>query len=196
MCMTCQDKRMVNLKMTFLDALYTISDGGNSSYENGRPGREAACKSLSEKQLAFMTIGLYIASRGYICFRHTTLLQDMESNGLAARISPEDRSLDFERSCVYREAILKHGPYFIWASVCGSEKEKKWVEDVMSEGFETLKKYENGDEMGGKAQPGLQTYVMNCLCKKAGCVKEWGWDEVMKHVSEEVRDRKTVDGGC
>jgi hypothetical protein len=196
MCMTCQNNRMVNLKRIFLDSLYTISDGGNSSYENGRPGREAACRSLSEKQLSFMTIGLYVASRGYLYFRKKRLLDDMASKSLTPSISPEDRGLDFERSCVYREAILRHGPYFIWASVCGSDEEQEWVEAVMAEGFDALNKYESGDQSGGKNQAGLQAFVMRCLCEKAGCVKELGWDEVMRHIHEEVRDTKDSGVAC
>lgn len=116
-----------------------------------------------------------------------------------------DDTLELE--CVYRELLLKHGPYFLWASrnPHGS-KEQMWVRDLVWKGWEALKFYETGEVVAstfGKNQkkishagepksdrqsevreptcvtlPSLHSILLRELCKKAGCTMQTLWDAV------------------
>ncbi|KFY70789.1 hypothetical protein V498_10216, partial [Pseudogymnoascus sp. VKM F-4517 (FW-2822)] len=39
-----------------------------------------------------------------------------------------------KRRCTYRELALVHGPYFLWCSISKSEKETRWVKEMLDEG--------------------------------------------------------------
>lgn len=101
------------------------------------------------------------------------------SHGILGESSAEDSNL-VTRQRIYRELVLEHGPYFLWCSVSGSEKETRWVKEMLDEGVTELKEYEKG---GGPVHRSLQSVLL----KRLAGLKGWeGWDEVFSAVEEEV----------
>ena len=93
-----------------------------------------------------------------------------------------------ERQCIYRELALAHGPYFLWCSVHGSEKEKRLVKEMLDVGVEGLKEYENGG--GTSPQRSLQSVLMRAIADLKGCGIWETWNEVFTLVGQEIMNFK------
>jgi hypothetical protein len=58
-----------------------------------------------------------------------------------------------EYECVFRELLLKHGPFFLWASVSIDPLHSQWVSKLMATGLDELKLYEAGRPRASSMPP-------------------------------------------
>ncbi|OBT82464.1 hypothetical protein VE02_08786 [Pseudogymnoascus sp. 03VT05] len=68
-------------------------------------------------------------------------------------LSQQEQSEDInlaKQQCTYRELALVHRPYFLWCSVSESEKETRWVKDMLDEGVEYKEGVESMEGMESK----------------------------------------------
>jgi hypothetical protein len=111
-------------------------------------------------------------------------------NGILGESSAEGSDLE-KRQFIYRELVLAHGPYFLWCSVSESEKETRWVKEMLDEGVEGLKEYEK------RTRP-VHRSLQSVLLRRLAGLKGWqgweGWYEVFLVVGENIllcNDRDT-----
>lgn len=89
-----------------------------------------------------------------------------------------------ERVCVFEDKSLRHGPFFAWAAIAGTEKARRWSRIVMLEGLNELAAYERGQ---CRAYASLQSVVWTLFCKKADCDMVDSW-AVMREMIDGERD--------
>ncbi|OBT92553.1 hypothetical protein VE01_09446 [Pseudogymnoascus verrucosus] len=110
---------------------------------------------------------------------------------------PGEQSEDInlaKRRCTYRELALVHGPYFLWCSVSESEKETRWVKDMLDEGVEYEKgvesmegvESEEGVEDARMAHHSLQSVLLSRLAGLKGWEGWEGWYEAFSAFGEEI----------
>ena len=99
-----------------------------------------------------------------------------KGHGILGESSAEGSNL-VKRQYIYRELVLAHGPYFLWCSVSGSEKETRWVKGMLDEGVEGRKEYEKNS---------LQSVLLRRLAGSNGWDGWEAWYEVFFAVGEEI----------
>ena len=99
-----------------------------------------------------------------------------------------------ERQCIYRELVLTHGPWFLWASVMGSEEERGMIKGMLDEGMVGLKEYENGEMRKGREGGSLQSVLLRRFCRLSEVPVREGWDEVFDVIEAEVQKYREVHG--
>jgi hypothetical protein len=148
-CQTCVDKTMEASICYVMDVLYDITDlrWPNSTDEV----QKKFIENLSFNDLAF----LYVIT--------CTVAEEYEYLAV-----PPGRSV-LELQCVFREAVLTYGPFFIWASI-GNNAQKDWVAGQIQRGLREIGDYEtvhNSDIM--PIQPSIQRTLLQSLCQTAKC---------------------------
>jgi hypothetical protein len=164
-CERCQDVRMTRFKIKNLGLLFSLSDCTICDEEDQRPAQEIFFNQLSEEDLAGFMIFLSLASRGYTMNEYTE-----ESAKSTKPVGFFGQSEINERECVYRELVLQHGAFFIWASACGSNYQKEWVRESIDSGMKLLRDYENASpEFQASCASSLQSFLYKEFCAKANC---------------------------
>jgi hypothetical protein len=164
-CEFCQDIRMTRLKIESLKLLFSLSDCTIYGEEDHRPAQEYFLTQLSKEDLASLMTFLSLASRGYTVNKYAE--EPAEST---ESVNVSGRSEAKERECVYRELVLRHGTFFIWASVCGNDDQKKWVKKSIDSGMKVLRDYENAPlEFKANCASSLQSFLYKEFCLKVNC---------------------------
>jgi len=83
-----------------------------------------------------------------------------------------------EEECILRECMLMYGPFLLKASISVEGKYRDWFEEVMAEGLNELRSFEEGRFHDCKGS--LQGVIMRRFCELVGCDRMDGWLEVWR----------------
>lgn len=83
-----------------------------------------------------------------------------------------------EHICVFKDKALQYGPFFVWATIAGTEEARIWSQIAMQEGLNDMQAYERGEPL---LFASLQSAVWKLFCERAGCNLPDIWT-VMKDV--------------
>ncbi|OBT38553.1 hypothetical protein VE00_11128 [Pseudogymnoascus sp. WSF 3629] len=182
-CASCGLSGINAFKSHGLSMLLSISDARIAgSIDDAQRGQEIWICEQDALALASTIALVWVASMMFdYGDRSTWGSGGCEDNGhgILGNLSAEDSNLE-KRQCIYRELVLAHGPYFLWCSVSKSEKETRWVEEMLDKGVEGLKEYEKGTRPVHRS---LQSVLLRQLAR----LKGWeGWYEVFLVVGEDM----------
>lgn len=79
----------------------------------------------------------------------------------------------FIQVTIAMDAMIRHGPFFLWATYSSDDLVRKWVKGQFQRGYNNLKHFEmrglKTDDAAVEQSPSLQSVLFQEFCKKAGC---------------------------
>ena len=149
LCQTCIGRSMEASICSIMDILYDITDlrWPNSTEESQKKFIESLCFN----DLAFLYVITYTVAEEY----------DYPI------VPPRWSALELQ--CVFREAVLTYGPFFILASI-GNNAQRNWVAGQIQRGLQEIGVCEtvhDSDIM--PIQPSVQRTLLQSLCQTAKC---------------------------
>ncbi|KAG9248816.1 hypothetical protein BJ878DRAFT_486779 [Calycina marina] len=163
------NKHMRMLKLQGIELLYEIAD----CTVGLKTGRQVDfMHELEPLELAKLGIMVVALSQGY---------DDLHGSLVEHLPGPVKR----ERICVYKNKLLRYGPYFAIAAT----KNDPWVTTVIDEGLNELGAFESSTMPWKVSAPSLQSQLWKILCQKVGCSLPDGWEKAKELVEEDLKAR-------
>jgi len=203
-------QRLVMFKRKAFLLLYRLADCavGLDGTGNIRARQSVFLDSLSTQDLA--TLGVMVEVMGQSFFNMTKRLllspDFQNSDALLPSISSatyfhSPSSMQYNDSindncirecmCVFEDLIQRHGPYFAWAYLAGSEDKTRrpdlWARAELKQGLDDMNAFELGYTM---AFASLQSVVWRIFCKKANCSLPESWISAKEMVENKMTGYK------
>lgn len=174
-CRDCLTLRVAAFQRLSVHLLFRIFDARHDNSQSGRLAQERVIEGMAALELAAVN---FLLSTTSIYYSYNAIC-DCE------------RSIEVQREIqsVFRELALRHGPKLIWASLFGTDLEKRRIGKRIEKGLVELRAYETS--MGVNVSElivsrSLQSVLMREFCRKKQCDVVDGWNVIFEVVKDEV----------
>ncbi|KAH8809733.1 hypothetical protein F5882DRAFT_390550 [Hyaloscypha sp. PMI_1271] len=189
--------------------LYRLADCavGLDRTGNIRARQSLFLDNLSTHELATLGIMVEVIGQGYFTLTKALLSSEHRNNDVL--FAPIAESSYFysptsvpyndtmndnwirECMCVFEDLTQRHGPYFAWAYLAGSDdimrRPDLWARSELKQGLDDMNAFELGYTMSFAS---LQSVVWRIFCKKANCSLQDSWTPAKAIIEAELAQYK------